>query len=86
MSTDRGALIGNRLAFLQSAVGLTAAAALPPASSGQVSPAGDGTVRDRIWVFANPVNGDYNFVRKRSVMAPLEACVFLGAPNLLMVN
>ena len=43
-------------------------------------------MRDRIWIFANPVNADYNFVRKRSVMTPLEACVYMGVPNLLMVN
>ena len=68
----------SRRGFLQ-ATALTA-------SFGQVCPAGEGTVRDRIWIFANPVNADYNMVRKRSVMTPLEACVYIGAPNLLMVN
>ncbi|MCE5308329.1 MAG: twin-arginine translocation signal domain-containing protein [Acidobacteriales bacterium] len=76
----------NRRGFLQKTAALTAAGGLAPGSFGQVCSARDGTVRDRIWIFANPANGDYNFVRKRSVMTPLEACVYMGAPNLLMVN
>lgn len=76
----------NRRGFLHGAAALTAVNAFSTGSSGQLSPAKDGTVRDRIWIFANPVNADYNFVRKRSVMTPLEACVYMGAPNLLMVN
>lgn len=76
----------SRRTFLQSAAALAAGGAFSSGSFGQVCPAGDGTVRDRIWIFANPANADYNFVRKRSVMTPLEACVYMGAPNLLMVN
>ncbi len=76
----------SRRRFLQSSVALSAAGAFPSLSHGQTCPAKDGTVRDRIWVFANPVNADYNMVRKRSVMSPLEAAVYMGAPNLLMVN
>lgn len=76
----------NRRTFLQRAGALGAAAALPPRSFPQCAPAREGTVRDRMWVFANPVNADFNFVRRRSVMTPLEACVSLGVPNLLMVN
>lgn len=45
-----------------------------------------GTVRDKLWVFCNPRNADYNMVRKRSVMSPLESAVYLGVPNILMVN
>jgi hypothetical protein len=78
--------IPNRRRFLQTSATLLAAGALPANSFSQVCPAKEGTVRDRIWIFANPVNADYNFVRKRSVMTPLEAAVFMGAPNLLMVN
>ena len=76
----------NRRRFLQAAATATAAAGLSPLALGQIIPAKEGTVRDRIWVFANPVNADFNMVRQRSVMSPLEAAVYLGAPNLLMVN
>ncbi len=86
MPPNRTDLEVHRRGFLNRLAALTAAGGLNSASAGQLCPAGDGTVRDRIWVFANPVNADYNFVRKRSVMTPLEACVFMGAPNLLMVN
>jgi hypothetical protein len=75
----------NRRKFLQTTTAATAGG-LSSFAFGQACPAQDGTVRDRIWVFANPVNADYNFVRKRSVMSPLEAAVYMGAPNLLMVN
>jgi hypothetical protein len=71
---------------MQSATLMTASGGLGSLAFGQGCPVKDGTVRDRIWVFANPVNGDYEFVRKRSVMSPLEAAVYIGAPNLLMVN
>ena len=86
MSINKAVLFENRREFLQRAAALTAAGGLSSGSFGQVCPARDGTVRDRIWIFANPVNADFNFVRKRSVMTPLEACVYMGAPNLLMVN
>jgi hypothetical protein len=76
----------NRRKFLRAAAAVGAGAEFSHAASGQTCPAMDGTVRDRIWVFANPVNADYNMVRKRSVMSPLEAAVYMGAPNLLMVN
>ena len=76
----------SRRRFLRTTTALSAAGGLSSISFGQTCPAKEGTVRDRIWVFANPVNADYNFVRKRSVMSPLEAAVYMGAPNLLMVN
>ena len=43
-------------------------------------------MRDRLWVFCNPVNADYEYVRKRSVMSPLESAIYLGVPNMIMVN
>jgi hypothetical protein len=76
----------SRRRFLQTTAALPAAGGLSAISFGQTCPAKEGTVRDRIWIFANPVNADFNFVRKRSVMSPLEAAVYMGAPNLLMVN
>jgi hypothetical protein len=83
---NRRALNVNRRRFLQTPAALIAANELSTRSFGQVCPAREGTVRDRIWLFANPVNADYNYVRKRSVMTPLEAAIYMGAPNLLMVN
>ena len=65
---------------------LAATAALPFRALGQFALPREGTVRDRLWLFANPMNADFNFVRRRSVMTPLEACVYMGIPNLLMVN
>ena len=82
----KAALNVNRRGFLQTAAALTAAGALSSGAFGKGCAVSDGTLRDRIWIFANPVNADYNFVRKRSVMTPLEACVYMGVPNLLMVN
>lgn len=76
----------SRRRFLQTTASLSAVGGISAISFGQTCPAKDGTVRDRIWIFANPVNADFNFVRKRSVMSPLEAAVYMGAPNLLMVN
>lgn len=76
----------SRRGFLQATTALSAAGGLSSVSFGQTCPAKKGTVRDRIWIFANPVNADYNMVQKRSVMSPLEAAVYMGVPNLLMVN
>lgn len=76
----------NRRGFLQAATAATAASGPSTFAFGQACPAKEGTVRDRIWVFANPVNADYNMVGRRSVMSPLEAAIYMGAPNLLMVN
>jgi hypothetical protein len=76
----------NRRRFLRATTAVTASCGLSSLALGQVCPAVEGTVRDRIWVFANPVNADYGMVGQRSVMSPLEAAVYMGAPNLLMVN
>ena len=76
----------NRREFLQTTTAAALSGGLSSFAFGQVCPAKEGTVRDRIWIFANPVNADYAYVRKRSVMSPLEAAVYMGAPNVLMVN
>jgi hypothetical protein len=75
----------RRRQFLQTAATLTAGG-ISFSAFGQVCPAQPGTVRDRLWVFCNPVNGDFEYVRKRSVMSPLESAVYLGVPNMIMVN
>src|ERR1700761_8316710 len=76
----------HRRQFLQSMAAVAAGFGLPPSASGQVCAAKTGTVRDKLWVFCNPRNADYNMVRRRSVMSPLESAVYLGVPNILMVN
>jgi len=52
----------------------------------QVTPPRAHTVRDKLWLFSNPTNGDYDLIRKRSVMSPFEAAVYMGIPNIAMVN
>ena len=86
MRTTGAGLKVYRRQFLQTAAGLTTYCRFSLSAPGQVCPAQPGTVRDRLWVFCNPVNGDYEYVRKRSVMSPLESAVYLGVPNMIMVN
>jgi hypothetical protein len=76
----------NRRQFLQTAAAATASCGLSSSAVAQVCPAKAGTVRDRLWVFCNPVNADYGIVRGRSVMSPLENAVYLGVPNIIMAN
>ena len=68
----------RRRQFLQTAAGFTAGYGLSSSAFSQVCAVKDGTVRDRLWVFCNPVNADYEYVRKRSVMSPLESANYLG--------
>ena len=76
----------NRRQFLQTAAAATASCGLSSSAIAQVCPAKAGTVRDKLWVFCNPVNADYGIVRGRSVMSPLESAVYLGVPNIIMAN
>jgi hypothetical protein len=76
----------HRRRFLQTAVGAMASGGLASPGLGQICPSKPGTVRDRLWVFCNPVNADYEYVRKRSVMSPVESALYLGAPNIIMAN
>ena len=86
MKGTEAALKPRRRQFLQTVAALTASGRFPFSAFGQVCPARPGTVRDRLWVFCNPVNGDFEYVRKRSVMSPLESAIYLGVPNMIMVN
>jgi hypothetical protein len=76
----------RRRQFLQTAAGFTAGYGPSSSAFSQVCAVKPGTVRDRLWVFCNPVNADYEYVRKRSVMSPLESALYLGAPNIIMAN
>ena len=86
MSNHRAGFEMHRRRFLQTTAAISASCAFPHLAAGQLCPVKPGTVRDRLWVFCNPVNGDYEYVRKRSVMTPLEGAVYLGVPNMIMVN
>ncbi len=76
----------NRRQFLQTVAAVGAGCGFSSSGLSQVCPVKSGTVRDRLWVFCNPVNADYEYVRKRSVMSPLESALYLGVPNIIMVN
>jgi hypothetical protein len=85
MAIDTGWKMGRR-PFLRSAAGLAAGGGLSASALGDLCPVKEGTVRDRLWVFCNPINADFEYVRKRSVMSPFENAVYLGIPNIIMVN
>jgi hypothetical protein len=77
----------HRRQFLQTAATATATGcglALP--TLGQLIPPKAGTVRDKLWLFSNPTNADWGILRKRSVMSPFEAAVYMGIPNIFMVQ
>jgi len=76
----------HRRRFFQTAAGAVASGGLASYGLGQVCPPKPGTVRDRLWIFCNPINADYEYVRKRSVISPLECAIYLGVPNMIMVN
>jgi hypothetical protein len=76
----------HRRQFIGGAAAVTAGLGLLRTAGGQICPAKTGTVRDKLWVFCNPVNADYGIVRGRSVMSPLESAVYLGVPNIIMAN
>jgi hypothetical protein len=46
----------------------------------------EGTVRDRLWIFACAANSDYINVGRRSVMTPVESTLYFGVPNLFVVQ
>ena len=73
-----------RRQFLQTAAVAGGSLALPAA--GQWTTPRAGTVRDKLWLFANPANADCSYVRQRSLMTPLEAAVYMGIPNLFAVQ
>lgn len=86
MTSTRAGLKVHRRGFFQTAAGAWASGGLASYGFGQVCPVKPGTVRDRLWVFCNPVNADYAYVRKRTVMSPVESALYLGAPNIIMAN
>jgi len=81
---NRTGLKVHRRQFLQTAV--AASRGLSLSAFGQVTPPQEGTVCDKLWLFSNPTNEDYPLLRRRSVMSPFEAAVYMGIPNIMMVN
>jgi hypothetical protein len=65
--------------------GLAASALAAPAQAQYLLPKED-TVRDRLWLFANPTNSTYPHTLRRSVMSPAEGAFYLGIPNIIMVQ
>jgi hypothetical protein len=84
METPEIRLKVPRRRFLQTAA--TASWGLSLSAFAQVCPPKAGTVRDKLWIFSNPRNADYGLIRKRSVMSPFEAAVYMGIPNIFMVQ
>jgi hypothetical protein len=84
MRTNRTGLKIHRRQFLQTAATASCGLSLP--AFGQDIPPKVGTVRDKLWLFSNPTNADYGILRKRSVMSPFEAAVYMGIPNIFMVQ
>jgi len=82
--TNRTGLKIYRREFLQTAA--TASCAVSLSAFGQVIPPRAGSVRDKLWLFSNPRNADWGILRKRSVMSPFEAAVYMGIANIFMVQ
>ena len=83
MNTNESGLKIQRRQFLQTAA---ASCGLSLSAFGEVVQPKEGTVRDKLWLFSNPTNADWGILRKRSVMSPFEAAVYMGIPNLFMVQ
>lgn len=77
--------LNRRQLFKVCAAG-AAGPALIRAGFAQGHPVRDGTVRDRLWVFACPANSDFPIMQRRSVMTPVESAFYLGVPNLIVVQ
>ncbi|MCC7499144.1 MAG: hypothetical protein IT160_16285 [Bryobacterales bacterium] len=67
------------------AAGAFAAGAARPGGA-QACAAKEGTVRDRMWMFAVPPNTDYRSLKRRSTMTAAESALYLGVPNVIMVQ
>jgi len=74
----------HRRQFLQTAAAASCGLSLP--AFGEIVQPKAGTVQDKLWLFSNPRNADWGILRKRSVMSPFEAAVYMGIPNIFMVQ
>jgi hypothetical protein len=76
----------RRRQFLQTLGAVGASATSLSHGFGQFRLAETGTVRDRLWMFGSPVNSDYEYVHRRSVMTAVESNFYFGVPNIIMVQ
>jgi hypothetical protein len=86
MKVEAGNLHVGRRRFLTTTAVAAAGYGLAAPALAQVHQAKAGTVRDRLWVFACPVNSDYPGLHVRSLMTPAESTFYLGIPNLIVVQ
>lgn len=86
MMNNRRGLSMDRRHFLGTVAATSVSIGLSSPLPGQVCLPRAGTVRDKLWLFSNPTNADYGLLRKRSVMSPFEAAVYMGIPNIFMVQ
>jgi hypothetical protein len=84
MNADGTGLKIHRREFMQTLATVSCGFSVP--ALGQVCEPKAGTVRDKLWLFSNPRDADYDLLRKRSVMSPFEAAVYMGIPNIFMVQ
>lgn len=74
----------TRRGFLgATACGLAASAVTSPLRAQPVMPK-EGTVRDRLWLFASPTGSTAPHTGRRTVMSPAEGACYLGIPNIYM--
>jgi hypothetical protein len=76
----------RRRQFLQTLGAVGASATSLSHGFGQFRLAETGTVRDRLRMFGSPVNSDYEYVHRRSVMTAVESNFYFGVPNIIMVQ
>ncbi|MCE5309071.1 MAG: hypothetical protein LLG20_15640 [Acidobacteriales bacterium] len=76
----------NRRQMLKVTAAGTAGVVVPKSASAQACVAGEGTVRDRMWLFAVPPNTDFRSLKRRSLMTATEGALYLGVPNVIMVQ
>jgi len=74
----------NRRAFVGAAAAGVASAALAPSGRAQFPSPGEATVRDRLWLFANPINSTFPHTGRRSVTSPAEGAFYMGIPNIII--
>ncbi|MCL5006156.1 MAG: hypothetical protein M1404_06445 [Acidobacteria bacterium] len=76
----------TRRQVLGTTIGLAAGLGVQKIALGQGCAAKQGTVRDRLWLFAVPANADYPYHHRRSLMTPAEGAFYLAIPNILMIQ
>ena len=78
----------SRRQLLQATTGLAVGLGIgsPKLTFAQGCVAQEGTVRDRLWLFAAPTNANINYVGRRSLMTPVEGAYYLSIPNIMIIQ